>query len=628
MKPNLSSQTLRLRHGPHGRSPTNRLGRALGGRLTLKVLLATLAILPCPALSIVSPPIFTRATNAPLAGVLQLTTDAPSRIEISVDDGSTVWQRQFFDYSPTHSQPLFGFKPDRTNVITVSAIDRRRNVVTAEQKVTFVTDPLPGDFPKITLFQSNPAAMEPGYSLFVADVFYEENYSSHFYAIILNSDGEVVWYNAPPPAFDIRQRPNGNLFVTSGAGFLEFDLLGQTVHSWTAPIGPVDIHEGLPTDHGTILYLSGATKSVSDFTFSGSDPNSVLASADILYQKVIEMAVTNSALLNTWAPINQLDPRRITYLNAPPVNGQANSGWDTEHSNAVIEDPRDNSLIISMRNQNAVIKFSRTTGQIKWILGPHNNWGPAWQPLLLKPVGTPFAWQYGQHAPVLTPDDTLLLYDNGNLRASPGEDTVSDNQNYSRAVEYHIDEDKMEVSQVWSYGSTTAGDWFYTGFEGNAEPEPKTRNVLINFPAVSYENGALSNPFGPNVYSARFREVTREPVPRVVFDLGLSEYNQPTSTAQNLTVYRVHRIPDLYAHVVRPVTDLAVTVVEESVYLAFSADNVFTHTVESSVNLSNWEPIGTASEDELRPGQFDFVDPEVSKNQIHFYRVVSTMPPQ
>src|SRR5664280_2452214 len=115
-----------------------------------------------------------------------------------------------------------------------------------------------------------------------------------------------------------------------------------------------------------------------------------------------------------WTPINLLDPRRISYLIV-----SSSGSWDSEHSNAVIEDPSDNSLIVSMCMQNAVVKFSRATGQLRWILGPPANWGAAWQPYLLKPVGTPFVWQYGQHAPVLTPQGTLLMFDNGNFRASP-----------------------------------------------------------------------------------------------------------------------------------------------------------------------------------------------------------------
>ena len=111
---------------------------------------------------------------------------------------------------------------------------------------------------------------------------------------------------------------------------------------------------------------------------------------------------------------------------------------------------------------------------------------PAWQPYLLNPVGTPFAWQYGATCADLTPQGTLLLFDNGNFRASPFAASVPDPTNYSRAVEYQINEHTMEVSQVWDYGRTNVAQRLYVDHEGNAEPEPQTGNVLIDFSSVKY----------------------------------------------------------------------------------------------------------------------------------------------
>jgi hypothetical protein len=113
------------------------------------------------ALTIISGPSFAKATNAPLAGVLQLTTDTKSRVSVSVNDGTGVWERRFYDYATAHSVPLLGFKPGRTNAITVTAYDRQRNRVTASQPLVFITEPLPANFPGIVLLHGEPAKMEP-----------------------------------------------------------------------------------------------------------------------------------------------------------------------------------------------------------------------------------------------------------------------------------------------------------------------------------------------------------------------------------------------------------------------------------------------------------------------------------
>ena len=570
---------------------------------------------PCHAVSILPGMVFNQASNAPLAGVLTLNTDVPSRVGVSVDDGTVVWQRRFYDYATNHSVPLFGFKPGRTNLINVTVYDKNQNTDTGSSPVEFVTGSLPLDFPKITLVQSDPAAMEPGYTLFGVDVFYVNGYQSQVYAIIVDSAGEVVWYNSPPPGFDIRNLDNGNLFVAATTNFVEFNLLGQTVGSWPAPLLPVDIHEDLPTSHGTILYLNDAVQSVTNFPDSVTDPNGPSSTTDVLYQKVVEMSTATSQVVNTWSLIDMLDPRRETYL----LNQAADGSWDAEHSNAIIEDPSDDSLIVSLRNQNAVIKFSRDTGKLKWILGPHEDWGQAWQQYLLTPVGNPFAWQFGQHAPILTDRGTLILYDDGNLRASPPNAAVPDSQNFSRAVEYSIDESTMQVSQVWEYGSTNIGEWIYTAFEGNAEPQPRTGNVLVNFPAISYIDGVLLGDF----YMARFKEVTHETPAQVVFDLTLTEYDQLTSPAQNCTVYRAHRIPDLYPHPGVAVVDLSVTSVDGVPSLRFSGDDRWTYTVESSDNLADWAELGSPVENEFNPGEFEFQDTPPATSPTRYYRVVT-----
>jgi hypothetical protein len=296
-------------------------------------------------------------------------------------------------------------------------------------------------------------------------------------------------------------------------------------------------------------------------------------------------------------------------------NGALNGVWDNDHSNAIIEDPRDDSLIVSMRNQNAIIKFSRQSGQLVWILGPPENWAPEWQQYLLTPVGTPFAWQYGQHAPVFTPQGTLMVYDDGNYRASPFDPFLDNSQSWSRAVEYSIDEQNMAVSQVWQYGSTNEGEWFFTDFEGNAEPEPKTGNVLIDFAYTTYMNG-IEYPGGAIAW---LREVTHDPVPQVVFDLELSM----AQLNDYCSIYRVHRIPDLYPHPAQAVTDLMLTYQDEFPLLEFSGDDTRTYVIETSPDLATWSSIGTANESSYALGEFEFKDTGAAGLAPRYYRVVT-----
>src|ERR1051325_1643709 len=105
--------------------------------LSVATLLA--ASISSRALTFTSDPVFTTMSNAPLAGLLDFVTDEPSRVRIAGTNATESWQREFFDYDTRHAVPLLGFKANRTNLISVTALDRFGNGVTATQAIVFVT---------------------------------------------------------------------------------------------------------------------------------------------------------------------------------------------------------------------------------------------------------------------------------------------------------------------------------------------------------------------------------------------------------------------------------------------------------------------------------------------------------
>jgi hypothetical protein len=593
--------------------------------LTLATIIAVFVPPSSRALTILSGPSFTPSKIAPLAGVLSVTTDTPSQVSVSVYDGIDTWRRDFYDYSTNHTETLLGFKADRFNEITVTVRDQYRNTFTTGQPLYFLTEPLPTNMPTFTLITNNPGLMEPGYTIFRVS----NQTTGAAYVTIVDRSGQIVWYGEAsgvggtvgpfPTTSDVLQLTNGNLFFpeTDTLGLEEMDMLGNPVKIWPSLPGyNVDSHEDLITDHGTILYLNYTTQVVPNFPSSATDPDAPTENADVTCGRPVEISFTNAALLNSWSLIGMLDPTRINYLCfAIPLYG-----IDAEHANAIVDDPADDSLIVSMRNQDAVVKFTRS-GQLKWILGPTNNWGPEWQPYLLTPVGEPFQWNYAQHAPILTPQGTILLYDDGNCRAEPFDPPLPDQDNYSRAAEFSIDETNMQVSQVWQYTGTNE-DRLYTDALGNAAWLPITGNVLITFGFVSYENGMHPDPIATNATIVRIKEVTHQADPTVVFDLQLSD---PANTKTNSTgfyVYRSHRIPDLYSHLPVPVANLTVQAESGQPLLEFTADPVRTYVIQSSPDLANWSQIGIASPDDTN-GDFSFQQPGSNTLSAHFYRVLT-----
>ena len=572
------------------------------------------------AVTISSGPTFAPATKAPLAGNLLLTTDVNSRVSVTVSDGTDTWERDFYTFSTIHSIPLLGFKPDRTNQIAVTVYDEVLNSFTSPEPMTFVTAPLPTNFPNSVVLQSQPSLMEPGYTLFII----MNHTANQYYIDIVDNTGAVVWY-APwtNNDVDVRQLENGDLFIEEQAplnDFLELDMLGNVVQVWTAPSGyPVNIHDGVPTDHGTILYLSDQTVSVPNFPVNDTNSIAALTTARVADERVVEISATNAALLNAWSPVDMLDPTRITYLTYGEYSGSP-FGVDNEHGNAVLEDTNDNTIIESLRDQNAVFDFT-PQGQLKWILAPPEGWSANIQPYLLNPIGTPFEWSYGQHAPLLTPQGTLLLFDDGSYRASPYDPPVADQENYSRGVEYSIDETNMEISQVWDT-TAAAEDQFYSAIMGKAQWLPQTQHVLVTYSYITYLNGQPPSPYAPNATMARIIEYTHDPVPNVVFDLSFFDYDNTNANYLGYAAYRSERIADLYPHPAAPVAYLIVSVQNQTPTLEFSADPVRTYFVQASTDLEHWSAIGAPEESEVE-GDFSFQDLDGNAFSSRYYRVIT-----
>jgi arylsulfotransferase ASST/type IX secretion system substrate protein len=104
---------------------------------------------------------------------------------------------------------------------------------------------------------------------------------------------------------------------------------------------------------------------------------------------------------------------------------------DYVHGNA-IELDTDGNLLISSRHMDEITKISRTTGEIMWRLGGKNN-----QFTFLNDS----AGFSHQHAIRRLANGNIILFDNGNYHTPQ----------FSRAVEYRLDEGKKTAELVWQY---------------------------------------------------------------------------------------------------------------------------------------------------------------------------------
>ena len=502
--------------------------------------------------------------RVPLAAQATFETTRLATVALEFDDGARRWTVDTGERARTHHVvPILGMRPGRTHVVRVLVTDEN-GVTNTSEPFEVTTDPLPHDFPPIDVRVSQPDRMEPGVTLFEPTYRPEDDSDrDHHLLVAVDDTGEVVWYyKAAQSVSDARRLQNGNLLYRTGrAGPLyEIDMLGNTVSEWHTngtpeeQVGSESIHidtatlhhETFETRSGSILGISTEFRTYDNYPTSDTAPDAPRATAEVLGDVLVEFT-RQGELLREVKLLDLVDPYRIGYDSLGwggawrTIFGdeETHPRGDWAHANAVVMDESERHVLVSLRQQDAVVKIDWETGQLMWILGNHKDWGPKWQGYLLQPQGD-LLWPYHQHAPTTTPDGTVLMFDNGNYRARPFEEPTPPSESFSRAVEYRIDEDNMEVTQVWSFGGP-GDEPFFARFLGDADWMPQTGNVLINYGGLVSDAAGTPMVEGSGHNWVRIVEVTHDTPAETVFELFIDD-ERPAGWS----VFRAERLPSLY----------------------------------------------------------------------------------
>jgi len=510
--------------------------------------------------------------NTPLSALLMLKTDEPTRVSVQVDStGNNVAKTtitgndssyliEFDKFNTSHSLPILGLNPGSSHSIEVTVFDEAGNETRSEEILQVDTGPLPERFPPIKV-TSIPSMMEPGITLLHAGG--RGGNGGIRYIIAVDELGQVKWFYTPNGGIsDIRRLNNGNLiYIQNRKRLIEIDMVGNIINQWYAalttdpdesniPLTANSLHhEVFEMENGNFLVLSVELREVDNYPSSSTDPEAPLETAIVAGDVVIEFT-RDGEIVNSYSMLDLLDPLRIGYASTGnfwdslfPAVMEGTRDWS--HGNAVVHDPSDDSIIVSLRHQDAVVKYSRATGELIWILGPHENWNQfEFGQYLLDPIGENFRFQYHQHAPMVTSDGNILLFDNGNNRASPFDEKLPATENFSRAVEFSVNEETMLVQQIWEFGEFI-NEPLYSPFLSDADQMPQTGNVLITFGGITKnESGEPTNAIAGSKISVKIFEVTHTDNPQIVFELSIVDESE--NIEDGWVSYRSERLLGLY----------------------------------------------------------------------------------
>ena len=398
----------------------------------------------------------------PLSAIIKFKSNQECVVKLLINNDI---EFEFKDFKIDHEIPILGLFSDQNNSISLICTYKDSKV---KQYTHYIkTNALPSEYPNIQLIKSDIDKMSKGMLSMSLGKSSGVKTTKHLYSIIDNK-ARVRWVYEGVASHVFTKLKNGNLIVdapiSSGicgaytaCGFIEMDFLGRIINFYKIENGLH--HDVIELENGNFLAITQRENTKQDL--------------------LVEIDRKSKEIIKEWDFRKILDFNRATVIDKVSVNHPL----DWLHLNSLVYDKDSNCIIASSRNQSSVVKFNKDTHEIKWIVSPHYGWSEKYKKYLLNPQGENFEFSYAQHTPVLTKEGNLLIFDNGNFRSYNLEDAVLACDNYSRGVEYKIDEDNMTISQVWQYGKER-GHKLYCSYLGCIRLL-ENENRLITFGGIT-----------------------------------------------------------------------------------------------------------------------------------------------
>ena len=509
------------------------------------------------ATAIVIPPGEVTATNNPQVALYTISPPAHANVSVQfgtdTNYGLTTWaqrtprsrdtvgifvagMRAFTTY---HMRAIVQFDKD-LEFVDSDHVEFDKDLEFIDSDHVFTTGGLaPDRLPQITAAATLGLTPQPGVEL-INLVNIPNLDDSPLQVFATDLSGNTVWsYLYEGSSADLIQPvkllPNGHFLVviTPGSFFppppippgtidvvREIDLAGNTIREISIEdlnnrlatagfdlVGGVFHHDVFPLPNGHWIVLVDTIKEFSDLP---GYPGTIAVLGDALVDLDLSLQP-----VWIWNSFDHLD-----------VNRHPMSFPDWTHSNAILYSHDDGNLLLSIRNQNWIIKIDyrhgRGDGDVIWRLGQGGDF-------TLQNGTDPTDWFYAQHDPSFATSRTartfsLVMFDNGDDRSFPpgmvcGE-TGAPPCLYSTVPILQIDESARTAALSFHYTAPQ-----YSGFGGNAE--------LLSNGNIEFDECSVGSTV-PN--RAIVFEVTQEPSPQVVWQMDIT----------GAFAYRAFRIPSLY----------------------------------------------------------------------------------
>ncbi len=389
--------------------------------------LAALALLALGCTPPLDGPVVEDNPNSTISCLVRWSSDSPGTTRVEFGEGELAYYVEDDEPVTEHDIAVIGMRPSTTYAWQAVTVLEDGTELRSEEG-SYTTGALPFDDLVVELTVLDEARVEPGWTLTniaIGDVF------SPVRAVMLDAEGEVVWYHQLPgddgrADIEVTLVDGERVLIGGGVGSgqhpTEVDLAGEV--AWQGPeqievsefLTPGEMHHRFyrrPNGHYVVMYYEVVDT-------EGFD--------------IIEEITPELETVWEWHAAEYL-------AGAHPIYS-----W----GNAALLDVEDGAMYYNTRNISTLYKVDRASGDLIWAFGEGGDFAMLTE--------HEYPWPSHAHAPEFLPGGTLLIYDNGDM-----------GRDYSRVIEYDLDQDAMTAAIVWEYPGALADDAWFNFAMGDAD---------------------------------------------------------------------------------------------------------------------------------------------------------------
>ena len=365
---------------------------------------------------------------APLTAVVLFDTPDSSGVRFTVKGKTEAADISGeIEHSVSHRVPVIGLYPGMENTVVLELLDDSGNV-TDTKEVQITTEALPEQLEDViypvktsgesayglTMVYGQRTHLPFAYDC-MGDIRWYMNIETANYGLYMLSNNRMIWQDTGAYVPNMEKPQSTNMY--------EMDYLGRAY---------------------TMYYLSGG----SHHEVIEKEPGGNL------------LVLTSSMQSHYEDKIEEIDRQTGEVVNELKLQDILNSDYvdrdDWAHINTVSYQPESDTIIISARNIESVIKLNWTTKEIQWILCDPKFWeGTEYVPYVLQPEGD-FVYHFQQHTAYQMAEDMdgnpdtveLSMFDNHYVSERKSRLDYYDNDDASYLLVYSIDEAAGTVRQI------------------------------------------------------------------------------------------------------------------------------------------------------------------------------------